>query len=116
MDHDRYEDAAEALGTEHGRAGASWVFDGNTSDETYRECVRMDEEGDPEWFDYFGPTSGPLSGEWADSLTPAALAEAIGLDDPSPEVLDDVCRTYEDAYDNAWRDEVMRVAYLMVAP
>ena len=106
-----YEEAAAALGREHGAAGASWVFDGNTDPATYAECVRMDDDGDPEWFDWYGPQGGPLSGEWADGMTIGRLADELGLSDlVDPDVLDDLARVYEDAFDQGWHDEVMRVA------
>jgi len=119
MTADELVDAAAALGAEHGRAGGSWVFDGNTDQATYVRCLELDEEGAPEWFDMFGPSSGPLSGEWADGMTPARLADELDVstdaawgEDPDgdPELLAELCDAYEQAYNEAWRDEVLRTA------
>ena len=38
---------AENLGRDAGRAAASWMFDGNTPEDTYRAVLRGIEEGDP---------------------------------------------------------------------
>lgn len=99
---------AGALGAEHGRARAGWVFDGNTSSATYAHAVKLDEAGDPAWHDYYGAPA-PLSGEYADDMTPRALAVELDLDPDSD--LDDVCTAYEDAYQDAHDSEVMRVAH-----
>lgn len=40
-------EAARALGAEHGRNAATWRFDGNTTDETYRATLKGIEDGDP---------------------------------------------------------------------
>ena len=39
--------AAIRLGGDHGRAAASWVFDGNTDEDYYRTVLRWIDEGDP---------------------------------------------------------------------
>ncbi len=114
LDIDRMTNEARDLGTAAGRTGASWVFDGNTADSTYQECVRLDNDGDPEWWDRFGPPNGPLSGEWADSETPRSLATSVGLEnstDPDGELLPTLCGEYESAYSDSWHTEVMRLAH-----
>lgn len=113
-------EAAAALGREHGKVGGSWVFDGNTMRQGYEQCIQWDEEGDPAWWDHYGPQSGPLSGEWADGLTPGSLVtEIVGeadVDysdeeyDAESDLREDLCSAYEDAYYEAWHDEVMRAA------
>ena len=55
-------------GAAAGRAAASWVFDGNTKDATYREVLKGIEDGDPEVMDRF--RTPDLSGEWTDEPTP----------------------------------------------
>ena len=112
---------ARALGAEHGRAGGTWVTDGNTTDATYRDIIDRDEEGDPEWWDRYGPASGPLSGEWADDMSPDSLLRELGIDlgtlqdwDSSQEFEASVCDAYEQAYYDAWRDEVLRMARYQV--
>lgn len=97
-----------ALASEHGKNVASWRFDGNTNASEHAECVRMDEEGDPAWDDTFGARA-PLSGEWADELTPAALTGALSIDADS-DLADEACKIYEATYYEAYRDEVLRVA------
>ena len=104
-----YKRAAQDMGATAGRAVATWVFDGNTSESTYEECVRLDNDGDPAWYDHFGARA-PLSGEWADEPTPAALAEALGVE-PDSDDMGDLCSAYEDAYYAAYHEEVMRMAY-----
>jgi hypothetical protein len=53
------------VGRARGLALASWVFDGNTTDATYRRFLELSEEGSPKLYDEFGPRSGWLSGEMA---------------------------------------------------
>ena len=54
----------------------------------------------------------PLSGEWADGLTPHAMLDAAGVTLPknvSQEVIgfivEELCDTFEDAYHEAQEDE-----------
>jgi hypothetical protein len=39
---------ATRLGTESGKSAASWFFDGNTPEATYRKVLKQLDEGDPE--------------------------------------------------------------------
>lgn len=117
---------AEALGREHGTAGGSGVE--VSSILPAETCIRLDDEGDPDWWDHFGPASAPLSGEWADGMTPSGLARSVGLPYCDPElaglewlgtdadaqVMDEICDAYEQAYYDAWRDEVLRMARYQV--
>jgi hypothetical protein len=105
--------AADAAGRDHGRAAASWYFDGNTSRGTYEHVLRGIEDGDPEVLDTF-PTS-PLSGEWADDPTPASVLEDLDVaeDDPSA---DDYLRAYEDGFYEASSYEIERAARYQLAP
>lgn len=103
---------AHDLGTERGKAAASWVFDGNTSTETYANFLRLDDDGDPALYDTFGPTSGWLSGEFADAPTPRTLAEDLGISQDDDVAMDDAFSTYEDAADAAYWAELRRVATL----
>jgi hypothetical protein len=97
------------LGEEHGKASGSWV---EIDDEvSAQRCIQLDDEGDPEWHDIWGARA-PLSGEMADDFTPALLARAL---DVEIERLDDavwgeVMEAYEQAYYDAHRDEVLRIA------
>lgn len=108
---------ARKLGAEEGTAGASWVFDGTTDQARYERCLRLDEDGDPAWHDEFGPSgAGPLSGEHADGRTPATLladigvAEILSAEDPGGEAGQEIADAYEEAFGEAWSQEVLRVA------
>lgn len=106
---------AAALGAEHGKAAASWVFDGNTTTEQYRRFLVGIEEGDPEVLDEYGPRS-PLSGEFADDMTPYSLAQELGLDYDSEPThdMDNICDEYETAYYDAYWQELERVTRLQI--
>jgi hypothetical protein len=110
---------AAELGRDAGRAAGTWVFDGNSTEETMRALLRMDEEGDPAIWDML--PSAPLSGEWADGPTPASLMQEIGAEDlrdmlGSPddalmgEIESQVCTAFEDAWHTAMVDEAVRYA------
>ncbi len=68
---------AEEDGYSAGVAAGSWVVDGNTSEATARRILEGIAEGDPVVMDSL--PSSPLSGEWADGLTPASLLAEYGL-------------------------------------
>jgi hypothetical protein len=99
---------ARKLGAEHGRAAGSWVIDGNTSTETAIWIVGGYENGDPEVMDVM---PAPLSGEWADSMTPQELIHELMGEDydlHSDEfVKDAACDAYEQAYSQAYWDQVV---------
>ncbi len=105
------EQQAAAKGTQAGKAAASWVFDGNTTTETYRQFLVMHEDGDP-MIENFGPGAGWLSGEWADSETPASLMDDLRIGNTIDH--DAVCEAYETAADEAYWAELERVARLQV--
>lgn len=110
--------AAAVLGTADGEAGGSWVFDGNTTVETARQCIAMDDDGDSEWFDHFGGRSdAPLSGEFADGPTVRTVLAELGASsvDGSEAHVDAVAEAYETAYADAFRAEVLRAARAIVA-
>jgi len=102
---------ATEAGAEHGRSAASWFFDGNTDRETYAAVLRGLEDGDPAVLDTF--PSSPLSGEWADSPTPASVLEDLGVDE-----CDDAASDYLDAYESGFYEavshEIERVARLQL--
>lgn len=114
MDADEIMREARKLGTMEGAGAASWVFDGNTTDETYRAFLRGWEDGDPETMDAYAPTSGWLSGEWADARTARDLQLDLGIDDEDPdgEILAEACDAYEGAAEDAYWTELERVARL----
>lgn len=104
MLEDRYDQLLERayrIGAEHGENAASWYFDGNTDDATYRRVLQGIIDCDPMIYDTF--PANPLSGEWADSYLPQTLLADVGWtrDDDGYDVCDDIYRQYEDAYDVA---------------
>lgn len=118
MDSNAYTDQtlknAYDLGYAHGQARASWMWDGNTKDETYREFLRLYNEGDlPD--DYLSPD--PLSGEWAGE----SITELLGAE--FPELLNDdadvdywhgdIPDTYEDGFRTGWYDYLCETAHYM---
>lgn len=88
-----------------GKAAGSWVFDGNTSTETYAYVLRGFEDGDPEIMDM---CPAPLSGEWADSPTPDSLRKEYAL--YNDDEVDRACDRYEEKYQEGFWDEVERAA------
>ena len=94
---------AEKLGKEHGENAAQWVIQdswgGRVSSPQDREAAKafLDgaEAGDPAILDSFNPPN--LSGEWADSMTPAKLIEEVteGEIMVTEEEADAICEAYE---------------------
>lgn len=100
-------DRARELGREAGRAAATWYFDGNTADETYAAVRRGIDEGDPAILDTFKVPD--LSGEWADSPTPASImAEVYARPERHADAEDDVCRAWEDGAQEGYIEEIDR--------
>jgi hypothetical protein len=109
---------AREQGEEAGKAAASYVIDGNQEDSHYARLERMMDEGDPALDDYL-PARPNLSGEWADSMTPARLFEAItGLDahaeaswnyDGYQSVLEPLCDAWEAGVDETFGHECERL-------
>ncbi len=85
---DEFLAAAYERGRDAALAAASWVTDGNESDESRRRKLAMLEDGDPA-IDQFLPNTPNLSGEWADDPTPLSLARDITGGDDLPEDLTD---------------------------
>jgi len=116
-DYDAMIAEAAGIGAEHGRAAGTWCYDGNTPDAWYRNMLRMDDDGDPAFWDAL--PSSPLSGEFAGNMTPRDLCEQIMGDENDPEhdadLADDLCRAYEDAWTEALRYEVLRACRVQTA-
>jgi hypothetical protein len=96
-ENERVKRAAE-LGREAGLAAASWAFDGNTTDETYRRLPN-------------------LSGEFADDPTPQTLADELKVGDlyrVGAIDMDEECTAWETAASDAFWQEVERVARYQV--
>jgi hypothetical protein len=81
---------ASELGQEHGEAAASSLFNGNTDTTAYAAVLAGIEDGDPEVLDAL--PHADLSGEYADGMTPARLAEAC---DRAPDL--HYCATCDEA-------------------
>ena len=99
---------ADQIGASHGKNAAGWVFDGNTTDETYARYLKGIEDGDPMVLDSLREPS--LSGEYADDYTSSDLLSDLGVEDEDTEYQDELCTAYEDAARAAFWDEVERVA------
>lgn len=110
--HDEAMEHAYAIGREHGEAAASWVFDGNTSLDTYARVLAGLHDGDPEVLDAL--PSPDLSGQWADGYTPRQLFEDVGASpgDASfwPEAMSDLCDQYDLGFTGAVHETVEREA------
>ena len=98
----KLQDLARVRGHEHGRAAASWLFDGNTPDRTYREWLDRWMECDLP--DDWSPRS-PLSGEWAGESPREILSGILdNVTDPEDELA--IMDAYEGAYYEAWYSAV----------
>lgn len=91
-------------GYEVGKGRASWIFDGNTTQETYRTFLKLYDDCDlPD--DFMPPA--PLSGEWAGESIPELLGDLIDGDDYFDEQVMDA---YEEGYEQGWWDELVSTA------
>jgi hypothetical protein len=106
-------DRAAEIGTKHGTNAASWVFNGNTSDETYSQIVKMADEGDPALYDQF--RAPDLSGEYADDYSERQLAKDTGIDQDDDITLSDAAMAFNDAASEVFWSEVERIAREHVA-
>lgn len=109
--YDAILEQAAALGAEHGHAAGTWVI--VDEDDNARALLKMDEEGDPEFDDASGYRA-PLSGEWADDLTPGMLRVSLDVDEATwlgdDQLSDAACTSYELAHRDAFVAEVLRMA------
>lgn len=110
----RWTAAARELGCEHARNAASWVTDGNESDDSRRHKLYLIESGDGEDLDEWLPARPNLSGEWADNPTPRSLFEDLtGLDahaeatwnaDAYNALVDELSDAYESGVDETFSE------------
>lgn len=98
-------DDAENLGRDAGRAAASWMFDGNTPEDTYRAVLRGIEEGDPAILDAYPPPGLSAVGGY----TEAGLACDLSLDDED-QLPPDAVTAYLDAAARTFWHETERLA------
>lgn len=99
-DYAELETHARELGTTMGAARASWVFDGNTDDATYRAFLTGWDDGDPEILDAYDCVFS--IGEWA-----GESAMELGIEGYEDEFLDGFSMGY-------WA-ELERIARNMVS-
>lgn len=98
---------AQKAGRAVGLAAASWMFDGNTTDDTYRAFVDGRRDGDPKIVDQYAPREW-LSGEWVGESVSELLGECENTRDE--ERASDVMDAYVEAADTAYWRELERVA------
>lgn len=106
-EHEALVERASELGKEHGHNVGTWVI--VNDDDTARALLRMEEDGDPEFDDAAGYRS-PLSGEWADDLTPSMLLVELAAPPMDDGEEHDVVTAYEQAHYEAFKDEALRMA------
>jgi len=96
---------AEDLGRDAGKAAASWMFDGNTPEDTYRAVLRGIEDGAPAVLDAY-----PSPGLSADGgYTEADVARDLGLDGED-QLIPDAATAYLDAADESFWHQTERLA------
>jgi hypothetical protein len=100
---------ATKLGHDAGIAAASWVFDGNTSPDTYRRYAEGIAAGDPEILDSLREPN--LSGEYADDYSERDLARDLGIE-PYSDDSDAAATAWAEAASEAFWAEVERIARL----
>jgi hypothetical protein len=96
---------AEDLGRDAGKAAASWMFDGNTPEDTYRAVLCGIEDGDPAILDAY--PSPDLSADGG--YTEADLARDLGLDGED-QLIPDAATAYLDGADESFWHETGRLA------
>lgn len=111
-----YRSLAYERGKQEALKAASWVIDGNTSQEHIHRMVVWFDNDDPRRDDYL-PQRPNLSGEWANDLTPNQLFEetagrefnfGIGaMDDDA--LLDDMCEAFEEGVADHFEPECERI-------
>jgi hypothetical protein len=105
---------AGKLGTDAGIAAASWVFDGNTSEDTYRRILQGIDAGDPEVYDTYREPS--LSGEYADDYRSSDLAFDLGIEDRETGFIDECADAWAESASAAFWGEIERVCRVHVPP
>jgi len=104
-----YRSAAYDRGKDEALKAASWVVDGNTSQDHIRQMVKWWDGGDPQFHDYL-PKYPDLSGEFADSLTPHKLANEIcGLNNCSSDDLDDLIEGFAEGVADFFEPECVKL-------
>jgi hypothetical protein len=97
------------IAQENGVGAASWVFDGNTSGETYRRVLAGIKACDPLIMDAFRTPS--LSGEYADDYSDLDLLRDIGwVEHDGLDLRDNLLDQYSEDVSAAFWAEVERLA------
>lgn len=102
-----YEQRAAKIGRNAGVAAASWVFDGNTTQETYKSFLAAIEGGDPLILD--SVRTPDLSGEFAGDYTPGRLLHDVNaMGKVSEERKSTIAEAWENAAGDAFWAEIER--------
>lgn len=96
-------------GSEKGKAAGSWVIDGNTEQAAAQRILDGYEASDPEIMDM---CPAPLSGEFAGEPIPSMVLDELGIGFDH-ESADEVLDAFEDAFSNAFWQEVIRSASIL---
>lgn len=97
---------AERLGEEAARSAATWVTNGNESDESRRRKLqRIEDEGYVPGEILLAPN---LSGEFADSPTPQSLLRDIVGPDADPDLADELATAWEEGVEAEFEGAVTR--------
>jgi hypothetical protein len=104
-----------AKAQEHGKAAASWVTDGNTSQETYRRLLEGIRDGDPEVLDSIHSPTGDLS-EGGDYTTDDLMADAGWVPHDGTDLRDELAEQYSRDVPEAFWHEVERTCRDQVEP
>ena len=92
---------ATELGNEDGVAKASWLLDGNSSDEQAWFLLKGIKDGDLEVLDQL--PGSPLSGEYSGEKVPKDVLDELGLDEDHQDA-EDAITAYEDGFSSGVTD------------
>jgi len=96
------------IAQQKGKAAASWVFDGNTTLDTYQHVQKGILEGDPAVMDAYRTPS--LSGEYADDYSEDDLMKDAGwVPHDGTDLRDSLAHQFEDEASDAFWHEVERM-------
>jgi len=104
----------ERIATGHGKAAASWAFDGNTSRETYEAARKGIDDGDPMVMDGFRVPD--LSGKFSDDYDDRALACDLDIPEDEHDTLDEAATEYLAVVNDAYWAEIERMINIQLAP
>lgn len=104
----------DKIAAEHGKAAASWAFDGNTDRATYEAARKGIDEGDPEVMDSFRVPD--LSGEYAGEYDEQDLARDLDIPVDEYDTIDEASTEYLNSVNAAYWAEVERMINVQLAP